>query len=62
MSTSTPVPEEPRSSNQMTISASTQELAELINIHLGDLRPQEPSWRGGRLTYFPVGASLPPEK
>ncbi|KAH8294474.1 hypothetical protein KR018_010179, partial [Drosophila ironensis] len=31
--------------NQMTISVSTQELAKLIDIHLGDLRPQEPAWR-----------------
>jgi len=33
------------SSNQMAISASTQELAELIDLHLGELRPKEPSWR-----------------
>ncbi|KAH8343425.1 hypothetical protein KR059_010558 [Drosophila kikkawai] len=30
---------------QMTISASTQELAELLDIHLGALRPKEPAWR-----------------
>lgn len=30
---------------QMTISASTQELAELIYLNLGDLRPREPAWR-----------------
>jgi len=29
----------------MAISASTQELAELIDLHLGDLRPKEPSWQ-----------------
>nr|XP_036676746.1 SET domain-containing protein SmydA-8 [Drosophila suzukii] len=48
MSNGTPVnPEEgsKSSSNQMAISASTQELAELIDLHLGELRPKEPSWR-----------------
>ncbi|XP_030379690.1 SET domain-containing protein SmydA-8-like [Scaptodrosophila lebanonensis] len=30
---------------QMSISASTQELAELIDVHLGELRPESPAWR-----------------
>lgn len=46
----TPEAEEPpklqlQPQKQMTISASTQELAELLDIHLGALRSKEPSWR-----------------
>ncbi|KAH8420625.1 hypothetical protein KR009_012188 [Drosophila setifemur] len=36
---------QPKGIRQMTISASTKELAELIDQHLGDLRPREPSFR-----------------
>ncbi|XP_002133373.3 SET domain-containing protein SmydA-8 isoform X1 [Drosophila pseudoobscura] len=34
-----------RQPQQMAISASTRELAELIDLHLGELRPKEPAWR-----------------